>query len=68
MHSILGYVRIIIEDSEETATGIIIDYNKDDNVVGIEILGIKSRVPVEELSRVTVELPTVTQRPPRPRH
>jgi len=68
MHSILGYVRIIIEDSEETATGIIIDYNKDDNVVGIEILGIKSRVPVEELSRVTVELPTVTQRPPQPRH
>ena len=57
-----------VEDSEEIATGIIIDYNKDDNVVGIEILGIKSRLPVEELSRVTVELPTVMQRPLRPRH
>lgn len=27
-----------VEDSEEIAPGIIIDYNKDDNVVGIEIL------------------------------
>jgi len=55
-----------VEDSEEIAPGIIIDYNKDDNVVGIEILGIKSRLPVEELSRMTVELPTVMQHPHRP--
>jgi uncharacterized protein YuzE len=52
-----------VEDSEEIAPGIIIDYNKDDNVVGIEILGITSRLPVEELSRMTVELPTVAQHP-----
>ncbi|RJS68010.1 DUF2283 domain-containing protein [ANME-2 cluster archaeon] len=57
-----------VEDSEEIAPGIIIDYNKDDNVVGIEILGIKSRLPVEELSRMTVELPTVMQHPHRPWH
>jgi len=55
-----------VENSEEIAPGIIIDYNKDDNVVGIEILGIKSRLPVEELSRMTVELPTVMQHPHRP--
>ena len=57
-----------IEDSEEIAQGIIIDYNKDDTVVGIEILGIKARLPVEELSRMTIELPTVMQHPPRPVH
>ena len=55
-----------IEDSEEIAPGIIIDYNKYDNVVGIEILGIKARLPVEELSRMTVELPIVMQHPPNP--
>ena len=57
-----------IEDSEEIAQGIIIDYNKEDTVVGIEILGIKARLPVEELSRMTIELPTVIQQPPRPGH
>ncbi len=57
-----------IKDSEEIAPGIIIDYNKCDNVVGIEILGIKARLPVEELSRMTVELPIVMQHPHRPGH
>jgi uncharacterized protein YuzE len=57
-----------IEDSEETAPGIILDYNKYAIVVGIEILGIRARLPIEELSRMTVELPTVVQHPPRPRH
>ncbi|MBA1342261.1 MAG: hypothetical protein C5S52_01500 [ANME-2 cluster archaeon] len=46
-----------IEDSEEIAQGIIIDYTKEDTVVGIEILGIKARLPAEELSRMTIELP-----------
>ena len=55
-----------IEDSEEVAPGIIIDYNKGDDVVGIEILGISARLPVEELSRMTIELPTVMQNPPLP--
>jgi len=54
-----------IEDSEEITPGIIIDYNKYNNVVGIEILGIKARLPVEELSCMTVELPMVMQHPPR---
>ena len=53
-----------IVESEEIAPGIIIDYNKGDNVVGIEILGIKARLPVEELSRMTIELPAVMQNPP----
>ncbi|KAF5417463.1 MAG: DUF2283 domain-containing protein [Euryarchaeota archaeon] len=55
-----------VEDSEEIAPGIIIDYNKGGNVVGIEILGITARLPVEELSRMTIELLTVMQNPPPP--
>lgn len=48
-----------VEESEEIAPGIIIDYNKEGKVVGIEIIGIKSRFPLEELSHLQVELPTV---------
>lgn len=48
-----------IEDSEEVSPGIIIDYNKEGKVVGIEILGIKDRFRLEELSNMKVELPTI---------
>jgi|GEM_PF-5050439 len=54
--------------SEEITPGIIIDYNRGDNVVDIEILGIKERLSVEELSRVAIKLPTVVQNPPLPQH
>ena len=56
------YFRLIedeIEESEEVSPGIIIDYNKDGMAVGIEILGIKDRIPLEELSHLKVELPTM---------
>jgi len=71
MESYALYFRLCeddIEDSEEIAQGIIIDYNKEDTVVGIEILGIKARLPVEELSRMTIELPPVIPHPPRSGH
>jgi uncharacterized protein YuzE len=45
-----------IVDSEETAPGIILDYNDRDEVVGVEILDVKRRVPVADLRRVEVEL------------
>jgi uncharacterized protein YuzE len=32
-------------DSEEIADGIIVDYDEDDNVVGVELLGIKTINP-----------------------
>lgn len=48
-----------IEDSEEISSGIIIDYNKEGKVVGIELLGIKGRFSLEELSHLKVEMPTV---------
>ena len=48
-----------IEESEKISSGLIIDYNKDGEVIGVEILGIKDRIPLKELSHMKVELPTV---------
>jgi uncharacterized protein YuzE len=47
-----------IDESEEVSENIIIDYGKDGKVVGIEILGLKDRFSLEELSTIKVELPT----------
>ena len=48
-----------VAESEETSPGIIIDYNKDGKIVGIEILGIRDRFDLEELTHMKVELPTI---------
>ena len=34
-----------IVESEEVAPGVMLDYNEDEQVVGIEILGISKRAP-----------------------
>jgi uncharacterized protein YuzE len=47
-----------VHESEETSPGIIIDYSKKGKIVGIEIIGIKDRFSIEELSHMKVELPT----------
>ncbi|MBI2860239.1 MAG: DUF2283 domain-containing protein [Chloroflexi bacterium] len=44
-----------IVESEEIQPGIIVDYNAAGKAVGIEILGIKGRVPLEELKRLQFE-------------
>ena len=44
-----------IVDSEEVKPGIILDFDANDNVVGIEILGLKKRVSVEELKNLIFE-------------
>jgi len=49
-----------VVDSEEISPGIVLDYNKKGKVIGIEILEIKGRVPLEELAHLKVELPTKT--------
>lgn len=41
--------------AEEIKPGVILDYNADDNVVGIEILGLSKRVPVEMLKSLQFE-------------
>ena len=55
-----------IVDSEETAPGIILDYNDRDEVVGVENLDVKKRVPVADLRRVEVEFAWL-ERPSRNR-
>jgi uncharacterized protein YuzE len=44
-----------IIESEEVQPGIIVDYNAAGQAVGIEILGIKNRIPMEELKRLQFE-------------
>jgi len=47
-----------IAESEEVSPGIIVDYDGSGKVIGLEILEIKRRVPMADLSHVMVELPT----------
>ncbi len=44
-----------IVESEEVQPGIILDYNTKGQAVGIEILGIKERIPAEELKKLQFE-------------
>ena len=44
-----------VVDSEEVQPGVILDFDKENRVVGIEILGISSRVPVENLRTLQFE-------------
>ena len=39
-----------IVDSEEVRPGVILDFDKDGRVVGVEFLGITARIPEEELT------------------
>ncbi len=39
-----------IVESEEVRPGVILDYDKDDRVVGVEFLGVSTRATKEELS------------------
>ena len=45
----------LVVESEEIQAGIILDYNAAGQAVGIEILGIKKRIPLEELKRLQFE-------------
>ncbi len=49
-----------IIESEETKPGVILDYEANDNVVGIEKLGVSKRVPVQMLKRLQFEMETGT--------
>jgi uncharacterized protein YuzE len=45
-----------IVESEEVQRGIILDFNATGQVVGIEILGLKGRIPTNELKRLQFEM------------
>ncbi|HIJ07283.1 MAG: hypothetical protein XE11_2644 [Methanomicrobiales archaeon 53_19] len=44
-----------IKDSEEIKPGVILDYDDENNLVGIEILNISERVPSASLASVQLE-------------
>jgi uncharacterized protein YuzE len=44
-----------IVDSEEVQPGVILDFNKDNHVVGIEILNLSTRVGKDKLNLVQLE-------------
>ena len=44
-----------IVESEEVKPGVILDYDANDNVVGIEILDLSKRVPAETLKSLHVK-------------
>ena len=41
-----------IVGSEEVQPGIVLDFNQEDQVVGIEILRVKNRVPLANLKQI----------------
>jgi uncharacterized protein YuzE len=45
-----------IVDSEEVRPGIVLDFNERDEVVGIEILRVKQRVPLADLRQMQFEV------------
>ncbi|MEW6324660.1 MAG: DUF2283 domain-containing protein [Nitrospirota bacterium] len=44
-----------ITESEEVQPGVILDYDAKSNVIGIELLGVSKRVPVEMLKSLQFE-------------
>ena len=45
-----------ITESEEVRPGIILDFNDQNQVVGIEILSVKKRVPIADLKKMQFEV------------
>ena len=45
-----------IAGSEEVQPGIVLDYNADNQVIGVEILRVKDRVPSADLKQVLYEV------------
>jgi uncharacterized protein YuzE len=44
-----------IVESEEVKPGVILDYDEAGGVIGIELLGIKDRIPAEMLRSISFE-------------
>lgn len=45
-----------IEESEEVSPGVVLDFDNDGRVVGIEILDVRQKLPSADLKRVQFEL------------
>jgi uncharacterized protein YuzE len=45
-----------IIESEEVRPGVVLDFNADDQVVGIELLGVGKRISADALKEVAVQV------------
>lgn len=45
-----------VVDSEEVRPGFVLDFNADDQAVGVEILKVKDRVPAANLRQIQFEV------------
>ena len=45
-----------IVESEEVQPGIVLDFNEHNQVVGIEILNVKDRIPLANLKQIQFEV------------
>ena len=45
-----------VVESEEVHPGIILDFNKQDEVVGVEVLRVKNRIPLSSLKQMQFEV------------
>lgn len=53
------YIRLdesAIKESEEVSPGVVLDFDNDGRVVGIEILDVRQKLPSADLKRVQFEL------------
>ena len=48
-----------IKESEEISNGFIVDYDASGRVVGIEVLDVKEKFNLEDLTDLKLEIPTV---------
>jgi uncharacterized protein YuzE len=49
----------LIEESEEISNGFIVDYDAGGRVIGIEVLDVKEKFNLEDLTDLKLEIPTV---------
>jgi uncharacterized protein YuzE len=45
-----------VTESEEVRPGVILDFDEKNQVIGIEILGLKGRIPVANLKKMNFEV------------
>ena len=52
----IRFDQLKIIESQEVQSGIILDFNEKNQVVGIEILGVNKRIPKSELKKMHFEI------------
>ena len=56
MPSISVWTNLTIRESEEVSPGVVLDFDNDGRVVGIEILDVRQKLPAADLKRVQFEV------------